>query len=133
MLGTTAAIRRELSDGGLIRRYQTTETDDGVKGSEGLFIPCSFWLVDALNAAGQRRDAISLFEKLLRLRNDVGLLSEEWDPAAQRQLGNTPQAFSHFAMVISALQLHSGTTARSDHPMRSAGLTDDAALYHDEH
>jgi GH15 family glucan-1,4-alpha-glucosidase len=133
VLGTIAAVRRELSDGGLIRRYQTNETDDGVKGSEGLFIPCSFWLVDALNAAGQRRDAISLFEKLLRLRNDVGLLSEEWDPGAQRQLGNTPQAFSHFALVISALQLHSGTTARSDHPMRAAGPTDDAALYHDEH
>jgi GH15 family glucan-1,4-alpha-glucosidase len=75
----------------------------------------------------QQRDAISLFEKLLRL------LSEEWDPAAQRQLGNTPQAFSHFALVISALQLHSGTPARSDHPMRAAGPTDNAALYHDEH
>ena len=122
-----------LGVGQVIRRYQTTETDNGVKGGEGLFIPCSFWLVDALNAAGQQRDAISLFEKLLRLRNDVGLLSEEWDPAAQRQLGNTPQAFSHFALVISALQLHSGTTARSDHPMQAPGPTDNAALYHDEH
>jgi GH15 family glucan-1,4-alpha-glucosidase len=132
VLGTIAAVRRELSDGGLIRRYQTTETDDGVKGSEGLFIPCSFWLVDALNAAGQQRDAISLFEKLLGLRNDVGLLSEEWDPATGRQLGNTPQAFSHFALVISALQLHMGTTTRSDHPMQAAGPADNAAIYHDE-
>jgi len=112
--GTIDAIRRELSDGGLVRRYSTSETDDGLKGSEGLFIACSFWLVDALYAAGQRREAIGLFERLLRLRNDVGLLSEEWDPAAQRQLGNTPQAFSHFALVISALQLHTGRPARSD-------------------
>jgi GH15 family glucan-1,4-alpha-glucosidase len=117
VLGTIAAVRRELSDGGLIRRYQTTETDDGVKGSEGLFLPCSCWLVDALYASGQRGDAIELFERLLVLRNDVGLLSEEWDPAAQRQLGNTPQAFSHFGLVISALQLHMGNPARSDSPM----------------
>jgi GH15 family glucan-1,4-alpha-glucosidase len=117
VLGTIAAVRRELSDGGLVRRYQTTETDDGVKGSEGLFIACSFWLVDALYASGQQRDAIDLFERLLLLRNDVGLLSEEWDPAAQRQLGNFPQAFSHFALIISALQLHMGHAARSDNPM----------------
>jgi GH15 family glucan-1,4-alpha-glucosidase len=118
VLGTIAAIRRELSeDSGLIKRYQTNETDDGLKGSEGLFIACSFWLVDALCAAGQRQDAIDLFERLLGLRNDVGLLSEEWDPAAQRQLGNTPQAFSHFSLVVSALQLHMGHMARSDDPM----------------
>ena len=65
--GTIAAVRRELSDGGLVRRYQTTETDDGVKGSEGLFIACSFWLVDALHASGQRQEAIDLFERLLLL------------------------------------------------------------------
>jgi GH15 family glucan-1,4-alpha-glucosidase len=117
VLGTIAAVRRELSEDGLVKRYQTTETDDGVKGSEGLFIACSFWLVDALYASGQRRDAIDLFERLLLLRNDVGLLSEEWDPAARRQLGNTPQAFSHFALVISAIQLHMGNTVRSDNPM----------------
>jgi GH15 family glucan-1,4-alpha-glucosidase len=114
VLGTIAAIRRELSDGGLVRRYSTTATDDGLKGSEGLFIACSFWLVDALYASGQQREAIDLFERLLALRNDVGLLSEEWDPAAQRLLGNFPQAFSHFALVVSALQLHSGRPARSD-------------------
>jgi len=117
--GTIAAIRRELSDDGLVRRYQTSQTADGIKGSEGLFIACSFWLVDALNASGQRRDATGLFERLLALRNDVGLLSEEWDPAARRQLGNTPQAFSHFALIVSALQLHMGHTARSDNPMRT--------------
>jgi GH15 family glucan-1,4-alpha-glucosidase len=114
VLGTIAAVRRELSDGDLIRRYSTSKTDDGLKGSEGLFIACSFWLVDALYASGQQEAATGLFERLLALRNDVGLLSEEWDPAAQRQLGNFPQAFSHFALVISALQLHSGRAARSD-------------------
>ena len=118
VLGTLAAVRRELTDGGLVKRYQTTETDDGVKGSEGLFIACSFWLVDALHASGQQRDAIDLFDRMLLLRNDVGLLSEEWDPAQQRQLGNTPQAFSHFALIISALQLHLGWCARSDDPMQ---------------
>jgi len=117
VLGTITAVRRELGEGGLIRRYQTGETDDGLKGSEGLFIACSFWLVDALGAAGLRRDGADLFERLLLLRNDVGLLSEEWDPAAQRQLGNTPQAFSHFGLVVSALQLHMGSPARSDNPM----------------
>jgi GH15 family glucan-1,4-alpha-glucosidase len=117
VLGTIAAVRRELGEDGLIRRYQTSETDDGLKGSEGLFLACSFWLVDALYASGQRRDAIDLFERLLLLRNDVGLLSEEWDPAAQRQLGNTPQAFSHFALIISALQLHMRGAIRSDNPM----------------
>jgi GH15 family glucan-1,4-alpha-glucosidase len=117
VLGTIAAIRRELSDDGLVRRYQTSETGDGVKGSEGLFIACSFWLVDALHASGQQRAAIGLFERLLGLRNDVGLLSEEWDPDARRQLGNTPQAFSHFALVVSALQLHMGGAVRSDNPM----------------
>jgi GH15 family glucan-1,4-alpha-glucosidase len=119
VLGTIAAIRRELTEAGLVRRYQTSKTDDGLKGSEGLFIACSFWLVDALYASGQQRDAIDLFERLLLLRNDVGLLSEEWDPVTRRQLGNTPQAFSHFALVVSALQLHMGQQARSDDPMRT--------------
>jgi len=115
--GTISAIRRELTEDGLVRRYQTTETNDGVSGGEGLFIACSFWLVDALHASGQQQDAIDLFERLLELRNDLGLLSEEWDPVAQRQLGNTPQAFSHFALVVSAVQLHMQGPARSDNPM----------------
>jgi len=119
VLGTIAAVRRELSEDGLVKRYQTSQTNDGLKGGEGLFIACSFWLVDALCASGQRREAVDLFERLLLLRNDVGLLSEEWDPTLQRQLGNTPQAFSHFALVISALQLHMGSAVRSDNPMQT--------------
>ncbi len=117
VLGTIGAIRRELTEDGLVRRYQTTDTDDGLKGTEGVFIACSFWLVDALHAAGEQQAATDLFERLLLLRNDVGLLSEEWDPVAQRQLGNTPQAFSHFGLVVSAVQLHMQGPARSDSPM----------------
>jgi GH15 family glucan-1,4-alpha-glucosidase len=117
VLGTIDAIRRELTEDGLLRRYQTTETNDGLKGGEGLFVACSFWLVDALHASGQQRDAVDLFDRLLSLRSDVGLLSEEWDPVSQRQLGNTPQAFSHFALVVSAIQLHMASPARSDNPM----------------
>ena len=75
--------------------------------------------MDALYASGQQREAVDLFERLLLLRNDVGLLSEEWDPAERRQLGNTPQAFSHFALVVSALQLHMGQMVRSDNPMQT--------------
>lgn len=87
-------------------------------GGEGLFLACSFWLVDALHLAGQQGDATELFERLLALRNDVGLLSEEWDPTAGRQLGNTPQAFSHFPLVTSALQLHAGHGHLSNLPIR---------------
>ena len=71
-----------------------------------MFLACSFWLVEALLGAGRRQEATELFERLLALRNDVGLLSEEWGVEAGRQLGNTPQAFSHFALVTSALELH---------------------------
>jgi len=117
VLGTIDAIRRELTENGFVRRYQSAQTHDGLTGSEGLFIACSFWLVDALHASGQQQEAIDLFERLLELRNDVGLLSEEWDPVAQRQLGNTPQAFSHFGLVVSAVQLHMQGPARSDNPM----------------
>jgi GH15 family glucan-1,4-alpha-glucosidase len=117
VLGTIDAVRRELTEEGFVKRYQTAKTDDGLKGTEGLFIACSFWLVDALHASGEQQEAAELFQRLLALRNDVGLLSEEWDPAAQRQLGNTPQAFSHFALIVSAVQLHMGGPARSDNPM----------------
>jgi GH15 family glucan-1,4-alpha-glucosidase len=85
-----------------------------------VFLACSFWLVDALHSAGERKQATTLFERLLTLRNDVGLLSEEWDPRAKRQLGNTPQAFSHFALVNSAFQLHAGRAHRSDQPLTTA-------------
>ncbi len=116
VVGTVQAISQRLTQDGLVLRYHTTTGDDGLPAGEGVFLACSFWLVDALFAAGRTAPAIELFERLLALRNDVGLLSEEWDPVAKRQLGNTPQAFSHFPLVISALQLHAGASHRSNTP-----------------
>jgi GH15 family glucan-1,4-alpha-glucosidase len=112
MLGTLAAVERELVEDGFVLRYRVEAdpvseagTVDGLAGEEGAFLACSFWLADALALAGRRDDAVELFERLLALRNDVGLLAEEWDPRLQRQLGNTPQAFSHLALVGTALSL----------------------------
>jgi len=120
VLGTITAIQQQLTEDGLVKRYQTGGSDDGLPGGEGLFLACSFWLVDALQMAGQQIHATELFERLLALRNDVGLLSEEWDPAAGRQLGNTPQAFSHFPLVTSALKLQAGAPEHSDQPIPGA-------------
>ncbi|MBI0301011.1 glycoside hydrolase family 15 protein, partial [Streptomyces sp. PRKS01-29] len=105
VLGTIDAVRRELSEDGLIRRYTADGDVDGLPGSEGAFLACSFWLADALQLAGRHKDARALFERLLALRNDVGLLAEEYDPATGRQLGNFPQAFSHIGLVGTALTL----------------------------
>ncbi|MGP3945281.1 glycoside hydrolase family 15 protein [Streptomyces sp. 6N106] len=105
VIGTIDAVRRELSEDGLIRRYTAVDRVDGLPGSEGAFLACSFWLADALHLAGRRKDARALFERLLALRNDVGLLAEEYDPATGRQLGNFPQAFSHIGLMGTALTL----------------------------
>ena len=117
VVATVEAIERELTQDGFVLRYQTSSADDGLPGGEGVFLACSFWLVDALQAIGQVSRAGALFDRLLQLRNDVGLLSEEWDPVARRQLGNTPQAFSHFPLVVSAVQLDRNRQHRSDHPL----------------
>ncbi|WP_037907260.1 glycoside hydrolase family 15 protein [Actinacidiphila yeochonensis] len=107
--GTVRAVRRELDLGGFVRRYSPAAAGvDGLPGTEGAFLACSFWMVDALHATGEREEAAELFERLLSLRNDVGLLAEEWDPVAGRQLGNFPQAFSHIGLVNSALALSGG-------------------------
>jgi GH15 family glucan-1,4-alpha-glucosidase len=90
---------------GFIRRYDTGEVDDGLPTGEGAFLACSFWYVDNLALSGRRAEATEMFEHLLRCRNDVGLLAEEYDPRARRQLGNFPQAFSHVALVSSAYNL----------------------------
>ncbi|MUN63299.1 glycoside hydrolase family 15 protein [Kocuria sediminis] len=121
VVGTVEAIERELTEDGFVLRYHTGRTDDGLPGGEGVFLACSFWLVDALHGTGRRDRAVALFERLLRLRNDVGLLSEQWDPRTRRHLGNTPQAFSHFSLVNSALQLHHGRAHRSDAAIPSRG------------
>ncbi|MGN6161777.1 MAG: glycoside hydrolase family 15 protein, partial [Marmoricola sp.] len=123
ILGTIDAIQRDLTEGDFVRRYSTKETDDGLSGSEGVFLACSFWMVDALNLARRQDEATRLFERLLELRNDVGLLSEEWDPTNQRLLGNMPQAFSHFPLVTSALQLHAGRGHGSQEMIEHPGIT----------
>jgi GH15 family glucan-1,4-alpha-glucosidase len=106
VIGTVDAVRDELAHDGLIRRYSTEGASvDGLPGDEGAFLACSFWLVDALLRTGRREEAEELFGRLLELRNDVGLLAEEYDPGAARQLGNYPQAFSHVGLVNSAVDL----------------------------
>ena len=105
VLGTTAAIENELLKDGYVLRYNTEGESDGLPPGEGAFLACSFWLVDNWSMQGRRDDAVALFERLLSLRNDVGLLSEEYDPAAKRMTGNFPQAFSHTALIASAMNL----------------------------
>ncbi|MDQ0797110.1 glycoside hydrolase family 15 protein [Streptomyces sp. B1I3] len=112
VVGTVDAVREELAHDGLIRRYSTEGVSvDGLPGDEGAFVVCSFWLVDALQRTGRAGEAEELFERLLALRNDVGLLAEEYDPVAGRQLGNYPQAFSHIGLVNSAVDLSAGDAA----------------------
>ncbi|NMO54675.1 glycoside hydrolase family 15 protein [Actinoplanes sp. TBRC 11911] len=108
VIGTVEAIQRELTQDGFLLRYRA---DDGLPGAEGVFLICSFWLVEALHGIGRKHEATELFERLLHLRNDVGLLSEEYDPVSARQLGNTPQAFSLLGLVNSARTL-SGAAPR---------------------
>jgi GH15 family glucan-1,4-alpha-glucosidase len=123
--GTVACIERRLMTDGLVRRYDTAGTDDGLPPGEGAFLACSFWLADNYVLLGRHDDARRLFERLLALRNDVGLLAEEYDPRAGRQLGNFPQAFSHVGLVGTALNL--GHAARQHAPrpaeQRAAGAT----------
>jgi len=109
MVSTVAAVKRELLVDGLVRRYiPEDEGVDGLPGGEGVFLACSFWLAEVLALQGEHDEARELFERLLDLRNDVGLLSEEYDPVARRQLGNFPQAFSHLALVGAALAIGGG-------------------------
>jgi GH15 family glucan-1,4-alpha-glucosidase len=104
--GTIEAIERSLVVDGFVLRYRTTQTGvDGLPPGEGVFLPCSFWLVDCLELIGRHDDAHMLFERLLGLANDVGLLAEEYDPKAKRQLGNFPQAFTHLALVNTAFNV----------------------------
>lgn len=105
VIGTVEAIRRELVEDGLVLRYRLESAPDGLAGTEGTFLVCSFWLADALTMMGRWDEASELFERLLSLRNDLGLLAEEYDPRARRQLGNFPQAFSHVGLVNTANNL----------------------------
>src|SRR5579872_1813570 len=103
--GTIEAIERDLLEDGFVRRYRPETGIDGLTGGEGVFLPCSFWLVDCWELLGRHDDAHALFERLVALANDVGLISEEYDPRTGRLLGNFPQAFTHLALVNSAFHL----------------------------
>ena len=110
---TVEAIERELMPDGLVMRYDTGKVQDGLPPGEGVFLACSFWMVSSLKAIGRARDARALFERLLKLRNDVGLLSEEYDTRRQRLVGNFPQAFSHIALVNAEYDLQDGPGLRN--------------------
>src|SRR5258705_3864914 len=111
--GTVPAIERELLVDGFVQRSRTESGVDGLPPGEGLFLACSFWLVDNLVLQGQQDEARRLFDRLLALRNDVGLLAAQYDPRARRQLGHFPQALPHIALVNSASNLaHAGRSAR---------------------
>jgi GH15 family glucan-1,4-alpha-glucosidase len=103
--GTIAAVEERLLVDGFLHRYDTTTSDDGLPAGEGAFLACSLWMADAYTLIGRLDDAKELFERLLALRNDVGLLAEEYDTRAKRQVGNFPQAFSHIALVNTAHNL----------------------------
>jgi GH15 family glucan-1,4-alpha-glucosidase len=127
VVNTVAAIERELTIDGFVCRYRPREELDGLPEGEGVFLLCSFWMAQALAMMGRTDDAMARFERLLALRNDVGLLSEQYDPAAGRLLGNVPQAFSHTALVNTAAQFNAAadgapgvraTVADSPHPPR---------------
>ena len=118
VVATVEAVQRELVEDGLVLRYRPEETPDGLRGGEGTFLVCSFWLADALTMMGRLDEAEELFGHLLSLRNDLGLLAEEYDPRAGRQLGNFPQAFSHVGLVNTANNLIS---ARGPAEQRAEG------------
>ena len=120
--GTLAAIRRDLVVDGLVARYRNLPEVDALPPGEGLFLPCSFWLADHLSLAGRHAEAERLFKRLLDLRNDVGLLAEEYDPRARRQLGNFPQALTHVALVVTARNLsrRGGPSEHHSRGMRDA-------------
>jgi GH15 family glucan-1,4-alpha-glucosidase len=115
VVGTIDAIGRSLAWDGLIRRYEADEENtevDGLPPGEGVFLPCSFWYAAALALIGRTAEARELYTRLLGLRNDLGLISEEYDPKAGRMLGNFPQAFTHLALVACAYVLERGASPR---------------------
>jgi GH15 family glucan-1,4-alpha-glucosidase len=114
IIGTVTAIERLLLKDCFVARYNTASAVDGLPGDEGAFLACSFWLADNYILQGRYADARRMFERLLDLRNDVGLLAEEYDPRSKRMLGNFPQAFSHTAIINTAVHLAEHDTAAAD-------------------
>jgi GH15 family glucan-1,4-alpha-glucosidase len=125
VVGTVRAVEEDLMVDGLVHRYHTSRTNDGLPPGEGAFLACSFWYVDNLALCGRHVEAREMFERLLELRNDVGLLAEEYDVQQRRQLGNFPQAFSHVALIDSALNLsaysHDRPAEQRSSPGRDGG------------
>jgi GH15 family glucan-1,4-alpha-glucosidase len=105
VIATLHAIERDLTRDGLVKRYNTAEVSDGLPPGEGTFLACSFWLVDNLALQNRYDEACAMFDRLLSLANDVGLLAEEYDTIGKRQVGNFPQAFSHVALVHTGMNL----------------------------
>jgi GH15 family glucan-1,4-alpha-glucosidase len=114
VLGTVACVEKSLLVDGFVLRYDSAATDDGLPAGEGAFLACSFWLADNYVLAGRRDEAVQLFNRLLTLRNDVGLLAEGYEPSLSRQMGNFPQAFSHIALLSTAFNL--GRTSETNAP-----------------
>jgi GH15 family glucan-1,4-alpha-glucosidase len=121
VVGTVKAIEKHLMENGFVARYSTDPAVDGMPHGEGKFLACSFWLADNYVLQGRDEDAIQLFERLLDIRNDVGLLSEEYDPVAKRLLGNFPQAFSHIGLVNTAYNLSRDLRELAVGPIAAAG------------
>jgi GH15 family glucan-1,4-alpha-glucosidase len=121
--GTVAAIERGLVKDGFVLRYSTEHGTDGLPGTEGAFLACSFWLADNYAFGGRLAEAEELFDRLLGLRNHLGLLSEEYDPSLQRQIGNFPQAFSHLALIVTAQNIDEAAAKKRQAgvPVRGAG------------
>jgi GH15 family glucan-1,4-alpha-glucosidase len=128
VISTVQAVEKGLVDNGFVLRYRTADDGaiDGLTGREGAFLACSFWLVDCLHMIGRTKDAEKLFARLLALRNDLGLLSEEYDAIGKRQVGNFPQAFSHVSLVNSACRLtgHDALAIGPDDPVRRRRVVD---------
>jgi len=123
MSGTVAAVERRLVRDGFVMRYDTEEVNDGLPPGEGVFLACSFWLADVYTLQGRYDDAERLFTRLVGLANDVGLLSEEYDPASGRMVGNFPQAFTHVALINTALNV-----TRAKKPVHQRARTRQADL-----
>ena len=115
VVGTVAAIERTLLRGGFVARYETRSAVDGLPAGEGAFLPCTFWYADNLALMGRMREARAVYDRLLAIRNDVGLLAEEYDPIAGHQLGNFPQAFSHVSLINTAHNLARDMVSPAEH------------------
>ncbi|GAB6848892.1 glycoside hydrolase family 15 protein [Paraburkholderia kururiensis] len=132
--GTVAAIEKHLMRDGFVMRYRTTDVDDGLPPGEGTFLACSFWMVDNLALQGRVQEAHDMYERLIGLANDVGLLAEEYDPEAGRLVGNFPQAFSHVALVHTGLNLMrheqemATATGQPAHNGKQSGLASESAF-----